>query len=234
MKVRLILSFFIGLILFFIPFPASAISGDNIRLNAYVDSRATHDNSKENKFSARTHHLGLVLNALQQKTRLYSELDRKDTPELCFRDRKYDPAKSMDDTKNQVLAVWVRYLYTPKLNITAGKFLSPLSLYNQRHYPILNVSIHRSLGAEVVPDDSLIGIQPDGAFSVGKWQMRYCSGIVQDWTSQRTAIGYVTADLLKNSPQSGKVRIIFLCKGEKELTGERSSHHGTNAGGTGP
>ncbi len=202
MKVRWISSLLAGLILLSLPLSASAITGDNIRLNAYVDFRAKHDNSRDNKFNVRAHHLGLILNALQEKTQFYGELDWEDTPELFFRDQEYSVAKSTDDTKNQVTAVWVRYLYNKKLNITAGKFLSPLSFYNQRHFPILNVSIHRPVGAEAVPDDALIGIQLDGRFSVRNWGMRYFAGAVQDWTSQMN-----DKDENDNRPLFGRLEI---------------------------
>jgi len=158
--------------------------GQGIDVHAYLDFRAKYDEAREHSTNFRAHHLGVILSATRGKVQFYSELDWEDTPEVVFKNQQYAPEKSTDDTKSQILAVWLKYMYTPSLNLTAGKFLTPLTFYQQRHFPILNTSIHQPAGTEDTPDKAMLGLMLDGRLEVRDWALRYFTGVVQDWTTQ--------------------------------------------------
>lgn len=185
-------------------FPISALAAEkgNIDLNAYLEFRAKYDQTKEHTTNWRAHHLGVILNATKGKVQFYSELDWEDTPEVAFKEQQLAVYKSTDDTKSQVLAAWLKYMYHPSLNITVGKFLTPLTFYQQRHFPILNTSVHRPAGTEDLPDNAILGVMLDGRVTPGDWGMRYFVGVAQDWTTQMN-----DADENGNKPLFGRLEI---------------------------
>jgi len=188
------------LVLFLLPGLSSA--QDNVRFNAYLDVRAKYDSLKDNELYFRAHHLGIVANASMKNVRFYAEFDYEDTPEMVTKQSALSEEKSSDASKFNVTAAWLKYLAAEYLHVTTGKFLNPLSFYQQRHFPILLTSIHRPKGVAEISDDSLIGLLLDGRFSLSDWKMRYFAGVVQDWTAKVS-----DEDVNNDKPVLGRVEV---------------------------
>ncbi|MBI5141547.1 MAG: hypothetical protein HZA20_05055 [Nitrospirae bacterium] len=160
---------------------SSAGALDNVHLNAYFDFRVAYDDLQEHNLYMRAHHFGVILNAAEDRTRFYAEIEFEDTPEIRTKDSGINARRTSDDAKIAVEAVWAKYVFDEKLSVTAGQFLTPLSFYQQKHYHILLAGIHRPAGVDNMTDESMLGVQLDGRFAVDNWKMRYFAGAIQDW-----------------------------------------------------
>jgi len=223
MKMRQIHLFLTALFMLTIPLAASAQEGVNF--NAYLDVRAKYDTQKDHNFYLRAHHLGLVTNAVRDKTQFYAEIEYEDTPEIVVKEGQIKSEKSGDASKTNVTSAWMKYRFREDFNITAGKFLTPLSFYHQRHFPVLLTPIHRPKGVAEIPDDSMIGVKLDGRFARHDWRFRYIAGVTQDWTSQVS-----DEDANNNNPFFGRLEITppFLSDlkvGIGAMTGEDGRHN---------
>jgi len=165
------------------PCPAF-FQADGIHLNAYFDFRAKYDGFRgKNRFFMRAHHLGLAANASAGPVQFYAELEYEDSAEIVIENSQINPEKTSDSGKAKVTSAWVRYVIREELDLTFGKFLSPLSFYQQRHFPILQTSIHKPKGvARILPTDSLVGVLASGRARTAGWGLRYFAGVVQDWS----------------------------------------------------
>lgn len=158
-----------------------AIALDNLHLNAYFDFRAAYDDLQEHNLYMRAHHLGVIMNAAEDRTRFYAELEFEDTPEIRTKNSDINTKRTSDDAKIEVAAAWAKYVFDENLNVTAGKFFTPLSFYQQKHHHILLTSIHRPAGVDNMADEAMLGVQLDGRFTVADWKLRYFAGAIQDW-----------------------------------------------------